>query len=74
MSYSRISAGEIKNWSCTKLADFFDRRTPNWMADNLSLEAVMALDLKLRGCSPQTYMKAYHILRLVKHSIARRKN
>lgn len=69
---SRIKPSQIVKWSCTRLADFFDTKGPNWMVNNLSLEAVMAIDLRLRQCSPETYMKAYPILRMVKHNIARR--
>lgn len=68
---SKIKPSEIRGWSCTKLANFFEEKTPNWMADNLSLEAVMALHLRLRSCSPAVYMKAIPVLRMVKHAIFR---
>lgn len=66
---SKIKPSEIKGWSCTKLQNFFDSKSPNWMIDNLSLEAVMALHLKIRGCSPSSFMKAIPVLRMVKHAI-----
>lgn len=70
---AKITASEVKNWSCTKLANFFDEKTPNWMVDNLTVEAVMALQLRLRQCSPVIYMKSIPILRMVKHGIMLRK-
>ena len=70
---ARITAGDIRNWSCTKLADFFDEKTPNWMVDNLTVEAVMALQLKLRQCSREIYVKSIPILRMVKHGIMLKK-
>lgn len=70
---SKIKPSQIASWSCTKLANFFEEKSPNWMVDNLSLEAVMALHLKLRTCSPVVYMKAIPVLRMVKHNIVRRK-
>lgn len=66
---SRIKPSEIKGWSCTKLHNFFDSKSPNWMIDNLSLEAVMALHLRIQNCSQSSFFKAIPVLRMVKHAI-----
>ena len=68
-----ITHTQVVNWSCTKLANFLDERTPNWIVDNVTLEGIMAIHMKVRRCSPEAYKKMIPIMRLVKSVVARRK-
>jgi len=68
-----IKATDVVNWSCTKLRDFFERRTPNWIAENVTLDGVMAMHMKLRQCSPEIARRAIPILKLIKAKIASQK-
>lgn len=68
-----ITENQIVNWNCTKIANFLDEKTPNWITDNLTLEAIMLLHMKIRKCSPTAYTKMIPVMRLMKAKIARRR-
>ena len=68
-----LNTGDIRRWSCTKLRHFFESKSPKWMVDNLSLENVIGLEMKLRECSGQVHYKIAHILKMIKAAIASRK-
>ena len=62
----------ISSWSCTKLRHFFESKSPNWMVNEMTIDEVMALDMKLRQCSREVSSKIAHIMKMVKTAIAQR--
>jgi len=67
-----MNVGDIGRWSCTKLRHFFESKSPNWMVDNLDLQQVSALQLKLRECSGEVARKVAPYLKMVKSAIMAR--
>lgn len=67
-----LNTGEIRQWNCTKLRHFFESKSPKWMANELSLENVMALEMKLRECAKNIPHSFLATLKMVKTSIVMR--
>ena len=67
-----INTGDIRRWSCTKLRHFFESKSPNWMVNELTLENVMGLEIKLRECAREIPSSMLATLKMIKAGIATR--
>jgi len=67
---SQVSS--ISRWSCTKLRHFFEGKSPNWIANEMTIQEVHALEMKLRECSGQVSAKIAHIIKMIKSAVVQR--
>jgi len=63
----------FKRISCTKLRNILEAKSVNWFVDNLSLEDVKDIKLKLKECSSSVSRKMQNFFGLVEHKIKDRK-
>jgi len=66
-----ITASDVSGWNCTKLQDFFNTKTPKWIAENLTLDGLHVLQRKVQMCArdQKTMYDFLQRLSFLKHAI-----